>query len=103
MSRDGDAETDAIQRYSERLTKERDKRPEPAPKPQELPIETARERLCELLSCPGIVIVEAPTGSGKSTQIPQYALSVTEKRIIVTQPRRIAAVALAARVAEELG
>ncbi len=49
--------------------------------------------------------VAAPTGSGKSTQLPQWLLDIlpTEKRILVLQPRRLAARVLAERVASERG
>ena len=51
-----------------------------------------------------VIIIVAETGSGKSTQIPAYALQAkTAKhlRIAVTQPRRVAAMTLAQRVAHE--
>ena len=53
-----------------------------------------------------MLIVAGDTGSGKSTQLPQYCLELgrgTAGLIAHTQPRRLAARALAARVAEELG
>jgi len=51
-----------------------------------------------------VVLVAGETGSGKSTQIPAYLLessSSCNSRIVVTQPRRVAAVTLAERVAAE--
>ena len=52
------------------------------------------------------LVIEAPTGSGKSTQIPRMLLNdglVPEGQIVVLQPRRIAARMLARRVAQEQG
>jgi ATP-dependent helicase HrpB len=53
------------------------------------------------------VIVQAPTGSGKSTQMPQmlleHGLLGGKGEVVVLQPRRIAARLLAKRVAEEVG
>ncbi|XP_035706112.1 uncharacterized protein LOC110845722 isoform X2 [Folsomia candida] len=51
-----------------------------------------------------VLIIQGQTGSGKSTQIPQYLAdhpSFAGKRIICTQPRKIAAVSLAKRVSIE--
>ncbi len=52
-----------------------------------------------------VVVVEGPTGSGKTTQIPRILLhaGLTDRIIGVTQPRRIAAVSVAWRIAAELG
>jgi ATP-dependent helicase HrpB len=70
-----------------------------------LPIQQIRRSLADALNSAGTAVVTAPTGSGKSTQIPQYLLGdgLVEGRILVLQPRRLAARLLAERVAEEMG
>ena len=54
-----------------------------------------------------ILIVQAETGSGKTTQLPQYLHEAGYTRngmkVACTQPRRVAAMSVAARVAEEVG
>jgi ATP-dependent RNA helicase HrpA len=72
----------------------------------ELPITARREAIMEALQRTQVLIVAGDTGSGKSTQLPQYCLELgrgLEAMIAHTQPRRLAARALAARIAEELG
>ena len=66
-----------------------------------LPVETSREVIEDAVRLNQVTILQAETGAGKSTQVPQYLLSVA-KRVIVTQPRRIAAASIARRVAEEM-
>ncbi|XP_045625991.1 ATP-dependent RNA helicase DHX33-like [Procambarus clarkii] len=70
-----------------------------------LPIFPARSRLLEELKKSDVVIVIGETGSGKTTQIPQYLHEERWDRrgaICVTQPRRVAAITIAKRVAEEM-
>ena len=54
-----------------------------------------------------VLIVEGETGSGKTTQIPQYlheaGYTRDKKKVGCTQPRRVAAMSVAARVATEMG
>ncbi len=74
--------------------------------PEALPI-TARVRdLAVAIHEHQVVIVAGATGSGKTTQLPKIALAMgrgVDALIGVTQPRRLAATSVAARVAEELG
>ncbi|KAF2134510.1 P-loop containing nucleoside triphosphate hydrolase protein [Dothidotthia symphoricarpi CBS 119687] len=71
-----------------------------------LPVYKYREELLEALSNHQVLVVVGETGSGKSTQIPQFvaAAGYTEKgAIAITQPRRVAAMSVSQRVAEEYG
>ncbi|MBI2517911.1 MAG: ATP-dependent helicase HrpB [Opitutae bacterium] len=76
------------------------------PVPRELPIYELEPQLVASLRAQGRLIVQAPTGSGKSTQVPQMLLHhglLGDGEVVVLQPRRLAARMLAKRVAEEVG
>ncbi|CCD50470.1 hypothetical protein BofuT4_P088690.1 [Botrytis cinerea T4] len=72
-----------------------------------LPIAQHRESLLYLIETYPVTIVVGHTGSGKTTQIPQFLEQAgwceDGKQIAVTQPRRVAATTVAIRVAEEVG
>lgn len=72
--------------------------------PENLPIYEVKEAICTALSQSNRLVLQAPTGSGKSTQVPQMLLDSQigcDGQIVVLQPRRIAARMLAARVSSE--
>jgi len=72
----------------------------------DLPIFELEASLVATLRAQSRVLLEAPTGSGKSTQIPQMLLDhgfAESGEIVVLQPRRLPARMLAARVARERG
>lgn len=74
---------------------------------QKLPVFQYRNHILYLAEKYQTVVIIGETGCGKSTQIPQYLLESgwgAEGHVIgVTQPRRVAAVTVATRVAEERG
>jgi ATP-dependent helicase HrpA len=73
--------------------------------PPELPISAKREEIARAIEANQVVIVCGETGSGKTTQLPKICLDVGRGiagLIGHTQPRRIAARATAARIAQEL-
>jgi ATP-dependent helicase HrpA len=73
--------------------------------PTELPISEKQPEIAELIKQHQVIVLCGETGSGKSTQLPKICLGLGRGvfgRIGHTQPRRIAARSLAARVSEEL-
>lgn len=73
-----------------------------------LPMQEYRAQLLKLVDDHQVVILEGETGCGKTTQAPQYLLEEAARlsrpcRILCTQPRRLAAIGVATRVAEERG
>jgi hypothetical protein len=74
-----------------------------------LPAHTMRQEVLDTINNNRVLVISGETGCGKSTQVPQFILEnfISEQskgskvNVIVTQPRRIAAIALAERVSEE--
>ena len=72
----------------------------------DLPVCRHRRDISEALRRHRVVVVVGETGSGKTTQLPKMAMEVAGDRpgmLGCTQPRRLAAVAVARRLAEEVG
>ena len=98
----------------DRSTDEPDIQPLDYNYPAELPVSAHRDEILAALRAQPVVIVCGDTGSGKTTQLPKMALefgtslhqsrnpAVKQFRIACTQPRRLAAVTMAERVAHEL-
>ena len=73
--------------------------------PDDLPVALRREEILKAISTHQVVILCGETGSGKTTQLPKMCLELgrgVDGFIGHTQPRRIAARSVAARIAEEL-
>ncbi len=75
--------------------------------PESLPVSARRDDIALAIRNHQVVIVCGETGSGKTTQLPKIALTLGRgaggKTIAHTQPRRLAAVTVAKRIAQELG
>lgn len=96
IEKDKNAKAALAQSEREKITMER----------KLLPVYPFREELLEAVEKHQALIIVAETGAGKTTQIPQYLheAGYTNMGIIgCTQPRRVAAMSVAARVAQELG
>ena len=73
--------------------------------PAELPITERRQEILDTIRDHQVVVIAGETGSGKSTQIPKFCLELgrgVDGFVGHTQPRRLAARSIAARVADEL-
>ncbi|KAH6791403.1 RNA helicase family protein [Perilla frutescens var. frutescens] len=71
-----------------------------------LPIYPYREQLLKAVDEHQVIVIVGETGSGKTTQIPQYLHEAgysQRGKIGCTQPRRVAAMSVAARVSQEMG
>ncbi|KAM8727254.1 ATP-dependent RNA helicase DHX30 [Acanthopagrus schlegelii] len=76
----------------------------------ELPVDAHRERVLAAVQSSRVVVIAGETGCGKTTRIPRFLLEGSVRggegakcNILVTQPRRISAVSVAHRVAQEMG
>ena len=71
-----------------------------------LPVVEQKQKILDCLENNQVVIVESPTGSGKTTQIPVILYEAgyaTNRMIGVTQPRRIAALSVSEFISKQLG
>jgi ATP-dependent helicase HrpA len=98
-----------LARRLERSVEERDLRRRRRPRlsyPPALPITAKRPEIVQAIRRHPVVIISGETGCGKSTQIPKMCLEAGRGiagKVGCTQPRRIAAITIAHRIAEELG
>lgn len=74
---------------------------------RDLPVHAQRQEFLEMLQKTQILVFVGETGSGKTTQIPQFVLyddlpQMEGKMVACTQPRRVAAMSVAQRVAQEM-
>jgi len=75
-------------------------------KPHELPVYQQKKRILDMLERNQVIVVESPTGSGKTTQLPiiLHEAGYTSSGMIgVTQPRRIAALSVSEFISKQLG
>jgi len=70
-----------------------------------LPVWEKKNEILSAIAACDVVVITGETGCGKSTQVPQYLMELKglNYKIVCTQPRRLSAITLAERVAEECG
>lgn len=71
--------------------------------PPDLPVGSALASVVAAVGVHGVAVVQAPPGTGKTTLVPPAVAAAVGGRVVVTQPRRIAARAAARRLAGLLG
>ncbi|XP_066144802.1 probable ATP-dependent RNA helicase kurz [Euwallacea fornicatus] len=70
-----------------------------------LPILAEEQQIMEIINENSIIIIAGETGSGKTTQIPQFLYEAgyaIDRQIAITEPRRVAAISMSQRVGEEM-
>jgi hypothetical protein len=79
----------------------------PGPERERLPLDEHANKIIKACKMDPVTLIQGETGSGKSSRVPQYIYhccgTVPEANIVMTQPRRLACVTLAQRIAEEMG
>ena len=81
------------------------RKPEIQAQREKLPIIGEEQIITESVYENDVVIICGTTGSGKTTQVPQFLFEVgyaSEKKIAITEPKRVAAVSMSQRVSEEM-
>lgn len=68
-----------------------------------LPIDDVLADLCAAMAARGMAVLQAPPGAGKTTRVPLALMGQMAGRIVMLEPRRLAARAAAERMAETLG
>ena len=75
-------------------------------KRMQLPVYERKDEIVEAVKNNKVTVIEGSTGSGKTTQIPRFLLEANlirpDQKIVCTQPRRVAAINVAERVAQEM-
>jgi pre-mRNA-splicing factor ATP-dependent RNA helicase DHX15/PRP43 len=74
-------------------------------KRRDLPVWRQQEEFAQTLRSHQTLVLVGETGSGKTTQIPQFVVDsgfLSKKMCVCTQPRRVAAMSVARRVADEM-
>ncbi len=77
----------------------------PVTYPPDLPITARKDEIVAAIRAHQVVVIAGETGSGKTTQIPKMCLEAglgIEAKVGCTQPRRVAALSISQRIAEEL-
>ena len=68
-----------------------------------LPISNKKDEIIKQINQNRVVIISGKTGCGKSTQVPKFIYGINkDKKILITQPRRIAAISIAKRLSFEM-